>query len=496
MNTTWVIFTLCAAMFFEFAIWGAWMPVLAGRLVGPLKMSGKQCAMIYATLTFASMISPIIGGYIGDQLVDPKILLIALHAVGALLLFIAAKTTEYKKLFGVMLAYSFCYAVTIPMVNAVLFATEDALKASMDVGHVFSLFGVPVGLQGLVFLWAPVAWALVGYGLTFWRAKKGVGDGSDCLKLAGWMSVLMVVACCLLGATPKPETVAVAEAAAATAPSIWGFLAQPEVFLFLFVQFLVIGVQQFYFMGTGAFLTSSGRVQEKSVSAIMAIAQTTQVLATLFLLGYMLSSFGNQMTLVIGTLCWTVMFAAYTLGRPMGLMIPIQAFHGLAYVFFVIAGQIYMGSLEATYSGGALRATAQSVLAVVATGFGLFLGTWLGGRMLDAAKGTDGRITWSRVWRVPFVLTIVGVAIYLVMPFQEKAADAKLTCDDPTCTADHGADTAKSDATKPDAATGVKSDATAEPDAESADTAEAKQEEPVAPPPTAPEETPEPVPAS
>ena len=67
MDTTRVIITVSLAMFFEFAIWGAWMPVLAGRLTGPLKMSGKQCAMIYATLTFASMITPFIGGYISDN---------------------------------------------------------------------------------------------------------------------------------------------------------------------------------------------------------------------------------------------------------------------------------------------------------------------------------------------------------------------------------------------------------------------------------------------
>ena len=33
----------------EYAVWGAWMPVLAVRLLGPLKMTGKQTGWIYAT---------------------------------------------------------------------------------------------------------------------------------------------------------------------------------------------------------------------------------------------------------------------------------------------------------------------------------------------------------------------------------------------------------------------------------------------------------------
>ena len=45
------------AMFFmEYAVWGAWMPVLAARLLGPLKMSGRQTGWIYAAFPLASML--------------------------------------------------------------------------------------------------------------------------------------------------------------------------------------------------------------------------------------------------------------------------------------------------------------------------------------------------------------------------------------------------------------------------------------------------------
>ena len=56
---------LSVAMFLEFAVWGAWAPVLAARLLGPLKMTGKQTGWIYATLPIACIISPLVAGWLG-----------------------------------------------------------------------------------------------------------------------------------------------------------------------------------------------------------------------------------------------------------------------------------------------------------------------------------------------------------------------------------------------------------------------------------------------
>jgi MFS family permease len=43
------------------------MPVLAARLLGPLKMSGKQTGWIYATFPLACIISPLISGLLADK---------------------------------------------------------------------------------------------------------------------------------------------------------------------------------------------------------------------------------------------------------------------------------------------------------------------------------------------------------------------------------------------------------------------------------------------
>ena len=73
---------ISVVMFLEFAIWGAWAPVLATRLLGPLKMSGKQTGWIYATLPLACIVAPLISGWLADQIVSMKYILIGAHLVG------------------------------------------------------------------------------------------------------------------------------------------------------------------------------------------------------------------------------------------------------------------------------------------------------------------------------------------------------------------------------------------------------------------------------
>ncbi|MBN1420677.1 MAG: MFS transporter, partial [Planctomycetes bacterium] len=148
---------LSIVMFLEYAVWGAWAPLLAARLLGPLKMTGKQTGWVYSTLPIACIISPLIAGQLADQWLNTEWILAACHLVGAFLLFAAVKQKTFRGTFAVMLGYSFCYAATLPLVNAALFA------------HI-----TDPGEQSWVFIWAPVAWALVGYAITGFRIwRKG-----------------------------------------------------------------------------------------------------------------------------------------------------------------------------------------------------------------------------------------------------------------------------------------------------------------------------------
>src|SRR5271166_5082113 len=72
---------LSLVMFFEYAIWGAWMPVLAARLLGPLKMSGKQTGWIYTTVPIACIVSPLVAGQLADNYLNLEWILAGAHLI-------------------------------------------------------------------------------------------------------------------------------------------------------------------------------------------------------------------------------------------------------------------------------------------------------------------------------------------------------------------------------------------------------------------------------
>ena len=54
-------------MFLQYAIWGAWAPVLSAYLLDDLGFSGTQTGLIFALLPLATVIAPFIGGQVADR---------------------------------------------------------------------------------------------------------------------------------------------------------------------------------------------------------------------------------------------------------------------------------------------------------------------------------------------------------------------------------------------------------------------------------------------
>lgn len=383
-------FRLSGLMFMEFAVWGAWMPVLALRLLGPLKMSGKQTGWIYATFPLACIFAPLVSGYLADKWFNAEWIMMVSHAAGAVLLFVAARQTRFWGMFWTMLLYSVFYTATLPLVNKVLFQhlPEEATK---------------------VFLWAPIAWALIGYLLTGIRQiRRSSGDGPDSLRFAAFLSLGMVVVCLFQPATPP-------KAAVNPMLEAVGMLGNRSYLVFMLTQLAVSGMMQFYFLGTGRFVQDRG-VSGKNVSALMAFAQAVQALATFFLLDRLLNFPGErgygayegyQWAFVLGALCWTSLYLVYVLARRNLSLALAQGFHGLAYVFFMIGGQKFTGVMAPQEIG----ASAQSLIFIATNGIGLFLGTQLAGWVMER-HAVNGQFQWSKIWAVPLAVTLAGAIVF------------------------------------------------------------------------------------
>jgi MFS family permease len=317
--------------------------------------------------------------------VDTGYILAFCHGIGIVLLFLAARTKKFAPLFGVMLAYSMLYGATIPLTNSLMFS------------HLTDAGSQAAG----IFIWAPVAWTLIGVMLSGWRnLRKAEGDGSDCLKFAALLSIIMTVVCLLQPATPP-------KGGGAESPILQaiGMMSNPHFAVFIVVSMVVAGMMQFYFLGTARFLTDLG-VSGKNIPAIMGIAQAAQALATLFLLGLLFDEkvLGPKWTITIGAASWMVLYLIYVLKMPKIVLIVSQVFHGLAYVFFMIAGQMYVGKVAPKEIAG----SAQALIILVTIGIGLFLGTQLAGVVMDRFSA-GGKFNWSKVFLVPMLLTLAGV---------------------------------------------------------------------------------------
>jgi len=379
---------LSVAMFLEYAIWGAWAPVLAARLLGPLNFTGKQAGWIYATLPLACLYAPLVAGQIADSYVPIKWILAACQLLAGILLLVAANIRTFGALFLVMLLHATFYAATLPLVNAILF---DQVKDAAT--------------QGLVFLWAPVAWALVGYFLTGWRwVFKTEKEGRDCLILAGILALVMAAACALLLPTNEPARTGEIPIVKALAK-----LGEFDFLLFVVVSIFAAGMMQFYFLGSARFMQDIG-IAPKNVSGIMGIAQAVQALATFFLMGRFIEVLGHKWTLVIGLGCWLILYLAYLASRPVALVVAIQAFHGLAYVFFMIVGQIYANAV----AGPEIISSMQALIFAATTGVGLFVGTQLAGWVMDRAR-TEAGFQWRQIWTVPAVILAICLLLLAVV---------------------------------------------------------------------------------
>jgi MFS family permease len=98
------------------------------------------------------------------------------------------------------------------------------------------------------------------------------------------------------------------------------------------------------------------------------------------------------------------LYGVYIIGKPRGLIWLSQAFHGLAYVFFMIAGAMYVDRV----SKPDILSTMQSILFAVTTGLGPFICTYLAGAVMDVYN-IDGKFQWRKIWAVPAVITLAGI---------------------------------------------------------------------------------------
>ena len=386
---------LSVMVYLQFAIWGAWLPVLAARLMGPLKFSAKQSGWIYSSFAIASLIAPMLAGQIADQWIAAEWFLAGAHLIGAILLLMVSKEKTFPKVFITMFFYCLCYAATLPLMASLMFT---------QLGKVYTDKALLGDAAMKMFLWAPVAWVLSGWILTAWRRRKGTGDGSDCLKLAAGFSFVMALYCLTLPHTP-PKGVAAEMLPFLEALSM---LKDTNFLIFIILSFAVSSLTYFYFLGTARFLGDIG-VHSNNIPAVMTFAQVVEIIAKLVLFGLFMKYVGGyNWAFAIGTGAWLVLMLSYAVGKPKWFVIIAQGLHGIGYTFFMNGGQIYVNSVATPET----VSSAQGLITVVTQGLGVIVGAQVAGFVMDHFKAGD-KFQWRKIFLVPCTALLICVLAFI-----------------------------------------------------------------------------------
>jgi nucleoside transporter len=391
---TWELYLRLSGMqFLEFTIWGAWAPVLASRLLGPLKMTGKQLGWIYGTLPLACIVAPMAAGQVVDRWCPTEYYMAVAHILGGVFLLMAARATRFVPLLLTMIGFTLCYAPTLSLVNSLTFAHLPNPSVNY--------FRVRV--------WGSLSWVLIGWALTAWRKSgKWKISSDDCLTLGAICAFIMGVYCFTLPHTPP------ADAGVAALPFLKAFklLTVVNFAIFMAISFVATTQLQFYFLGSSRLLEDIG-TSHAAVPAAMSIAQAAQVIAMALILPIIFPRLGYQWTLAIGVTFWVVMFIAYAQMRPKWLVISSMALHGLAYAFFFDAAFIYINKVAPTD----IRASAQGLYVMVTLGLGPFVGTQFTGFVMERFRRPDGTFRWRPIFLIPCA-TLAACAAAFVFFFK------------------------------------------------------------------------------
>jgi len=404
-------FRLGIMMFLQYAIWGSWAPVLSAYLQNNLGFSGVQLGVIFSLLPLATIVSPFIGGQIADRWFPTQKVIGVLQLAGGAVLILIANVTAFGPMMWLMLFYSLVYAPTLALTNSIAFVNLKNSEKEF----------------GAIRVWGTIGWIAAGWALTGWRllakSPDGIAMKGDVLLVAGVFSLIMGVFSFFLPKTPPQKT--------GTKP--WAFLEALKMFkdknftIFAVISFVVATELQFYYVLTSPFLTSDKiGVSQKSIGAVMTIAQVAEIFVMAFMLSWALKKFGMRRTLTLGILAWPIRYIIFVIGQPSWLVIASLALHGFCYVFFFTAAYIYVDNIAPKD----IRASAQGLIATIILGFGNFVGSlfcgWIQNTFttttLNAAGEAVKTIDWTKTFLVPTALTILCLIIFLAFFREKKAA--------------------------------------------------------------------------
>ncbi|MDG2149656.1 MAG: MFS transporter [Planctomycetota bacterium] len=385
-------------MFLQYAIWGAWLPLLWPYLSGHLGFSPDKIGTIFAVGAVGAIVAPFIAGQIADRWFSTERFLGLSHLAGALLIWQLGSIDTYSGFLWFSLAYSIIYSPTLALTNSLSF--HHIPDRDRDFGKIR--------------LWGTLGWIVVGIGIGQWLLREYTPAGAtdeviaaaqdagraDAFRVSAILGALMGIYCFFLPHTPPSA----GKQKNATAEALVEIKRNPLLTLFL-LAVPVSCIHQLYFVHTAGFLSNIQSDASNTINQIfgvgggglMTIGQVAEI-AVLALIPIVSKSVSRKSLLSVGLLAYAGRMAIFAYGsESVPLIMAGIALHGLCFGCFIFVAFMIVDE-ETT---GDVRASAQSLFNLVIVGIGIIVGSKLAGALAEWATSEAGAMDYTKLFSVP-----------------------------------------------------------------------------------------------
>ena len=425
-------FKLSTMMFLQYAIWGAWLPLLWPFLSGHRGFSPAQIGNMFAVGAIGAIVAPFIAGQIADRWFNTEKFLGISHILGGILVWQLASLETYNSFLIFSLLYSLIYSPTLSLTNSLAF--HHLPDRDRDFGKVR--------------IWGTVGWIAVGIGIGQWllyqhtpadAAAEAVASAqaagmADAFKVSGALGIVMGIFCFLLPVTPPAKE----EKKSAIGGALGSISGQPLITLFL-VAVPISCVHQFYFVHTAPFLGQFQNQAEGFINIVnkivgvgggglMTIGQMME-LAVLALIPLFAKKVSRKALLCTGIVAYTLrMFLfAYAPNFPEAVQLPAiilgVSMHGFCFGCFIFVAFMVVDEECSTD----VRASAQSLFNLVIVGIGIIVGSKIAGYVAEIATVNE-KMDYSKLFSYPMwaalACLVFMLALYPNRPPAIKTGDA------------------------------------------------------------------------
>ena len=376
-------------MFLQYFIWGVWLPLVFGYL-GPLGLnfSSTQQTLVLISFPVSALFSVFFGNQFADRNFDAEKFLACSHFLSALAMVGLYFSSTFVPFLICMWVHALLFVPTTSVANSVLFAAMRNPQSEYGRVRLGGTFG-----------WMSASWPM------FFLLSEDPMAVRNTFLVAAVASLIFAVFSLTLPHTPANRT--------AKGMAWWQAiktLGAPFVFVLWIVTMLDSSIHDLYFMWAGSFIASIG-FEPKWVMPIMSIGQLAEI-ASMFLIGAMLTRLGWKWTLILGVSGQVARFTIFAFFPYPAMVIVGIALHGMVYAFFFATVFIFVDE----FLPKDIRASAHGIFNLMMLGGGPIVSRLIAPYLFEqnsTVAESGVQVDFSTLFLYPLAISVVALLLLL-----------------------------------------------------------------------------------